>query len=274
VTAPIPLDGRPLVIAPRGASVDLAEHTLGAYVAAIEAGADGLECDVRLTADGHLVCVHDRTVDRTSDGTGAVSALELARLQELDFAGWRDNGDAPDVVDLESRRVLTLEALLELVLSYDRVVTLSIETKHPTRYAGYVEERLAEVLDGVGLAHPRLGEAPRVTVMSFSAFALRRFQRWTPSLPRVALLRSVPIRFRDGSLPPGVGIAGPSIDILREHPRYPARVRSHGHRVHCWTVDAPEDVERCVEAGVDAIITNRPREVLDHLDGRARTSSS
>lgn len=70
------------VIAHRGASADVPEHTLAAYRKAIEDGADGLECDVRLTSDGHLVCVHDRRVNRTSNGRGAVSALELADLVE------------------------------------------------------------------------------------------------------------------------------------------------------------------------------------------------
>ena len=73
------------VVAHRGASVDLAEHTLAAYRRALEVGADALECDVRLTADGHLVCVHDRRVDRTSNGSGLVSTLELAELADLDF---------------------------------------------------------------------------------------------------------------------------------------------------------------------------------------------
>jgi glycerophosphoryl diester phosphodiesterase len=79
----------------------------------------------------------------------------------------------------------------------------------------------------------------------------------------------VPVRFRDGSLPTGVQISGPSIDILRQHPRYPARVREHGRRVFCWTVDEPDDVDRCLEAQVDAIITNRPRSVLEHLAASA-----
>lgn len=78
----------PLIVAHRGASTEAPEHTYAAYVAALSAGADGLECDVRLTADGHLVCVHDRRVDRTSNGTGLVSSLELARLEELDFGSW------------------------------------------------------------------------------------------------------------------------------------------------------------------------------------------
>ena len=69
-----------LVVAHRGSSGDVAEHTLGAYETAVAEGADALECDVRLTRDGVLVCVHDRKVNRTSDGRGVVSTLELADL--------------------------------------------------------------------------------------------------------------------------------------------------------------------------------------------------
>ncbi len=71
----------PLVVAHRGASAARPEHTLAAYELALEEGADGLECDVRLTRDGHLVCVHDRKVDRTSSGTGGiVSEMTLDSL--------------------------------------------------------------------------------------------------------------------------------------------------------------------------------------------------
>ena len=72
------------VVAHRGSSDDAPEHTLSAYKRAIVDGADALECDVRLTKDGHLVCVHDRRIDRTSNGRGIVSTLELAELAELD----------------------------------------------------------------------------------------------------------------------------------------------------------------------------------------------
>ena len=156
------VSSRPQVIAHRGASADLAEHTVAAYERAIADGADGLECDVRMTADGHVVCVHDRTVDRTSDGRGAVSTLELEQLRDLDFASWKNSEgpqEAVDVVDLQQRSVLTLEMLLELVRSYNRPLTLSIETKHPTRYAGWIEQRTVETLERFGLAHPHLGEA-------------------------------------------------------------------------------------------------------------------
>ena len=78
----------PFVVAHRGASADRPEHTRAAYELALQEGADGVECDVRLTRDGHLVCVHDRRVDRTSSGTGLVSDMTLAQLRELDWGAW------------------------------------------------------------------------------------------------------------------------------------------------------------------------------------------
>src|SRR3978361_1116459 len=82
------LAGHPLGAAHRGAAAECPEHTLAAYELALREGADGVECDVRLTRDGHLVCVHDRKVDRTSNGTGLVSEMTLAQLRELDFGTW------------------------------------------------------------------------------------------------------------------------------------------------------------------------------------------
>src|SRR5690242_8307906 len=111
--------GRPQVVAHRGSSHLQPEHTLAAYVAALDEGAEGLECDVRMTADGHLVCVHDRRVDRTANGHGLVSTMELAQLDELDFAAWKRpwgdlDDEAPEVTD-DARRVLSLRRLLETV---------------------------------------------------------------------------------------------------------------------------------------------------------------
>jgi glycerophosphoryl diester phosphodiesterase len=232
----------------------------------VDAGADALECDVRLTADGHLVCVHDRRVDRTSDGRGVVSTLELAQLDELDFGLWHDGLDGMAHPQLAARRrVLTLEQLLELVADAGRLVELAVETKHPTRYAGLVERRLVELLDRFGWAHPRLGSETPVRVMSFSWLSLRRMRALAPSVPTVYLLERVPLRLRDGSLPAGVGIAGPSIEVVRAHPRYVSRLKAHGHQVHVWTVDDDADIGLCLDLGVDAIITNRPAAVLRRL---------
>jgi glycerophosphoryl diester phosphodiesterase len=210
------------------------------------------------------VCVHDRRIDRTSTGRGVLSTLELADLAELDWASWREarTRDDHEVPDLDRYGILTLARLLEYVAGCERRVELAIETKHPTRYAGLVERQLVALLHRFGWAHPRLGSVPPVRVMSFSQLSLRRVHLLAPSLPTVFLLERVPLRFRDGSLPPGVRIAGPSIEVVRAHPHYVERVHRRGHDVHVWTVDSPDDVARCLDLGVDAIITNRPAHVL------------
>jgi len=261
------------VIAHRGSSKDAPEHTLSAYKRALDDGADALECDVRLTRDGHLVCVHDRRVDRTSNGRGVLSTLELAELSALDFGSWRETWEDfedPEVPDRDRAEILTLRRLLETVANHDRPVELAIETKHPTRYAGLVERRLVDTLERFGWAHPRLGRSSPVRVMSFSQLSLRRMRVLAPSVRTVYLMERVPLRFRDGTLPPGVRIAGPSIEVVRAHPGYVERVQRRGHQVHVWTVDDLADVAVCRDLGVDAIITNRPRPVLDTL-GRPRT---
>ncbi|OPG07168.1 glycerophosphodiester phosphodiesterase [Streptomyces sp. GKU 895] len=257
------------VVAHRGASEEAPEHTLAAYKKAIEDGADALECDVRLTADGHLVCVHDRRVNRTSNGRGAVSALELAELAALDFGSWKNRDEEPDwehrPEDREQTSVLTLERLLELVADAGRRVELAIETKHPTRWAGQVEERLLVLLKRFGLEAPASAADSPVRIMSFSARSLARVRAASPMLPTVYLMQFVSPRLRDGRLPAGVRIAGPSIRIVRNHPAYIERLKRAGHQVHVWTVNEPEDVDLCVELGIDAIITNRPRAVLRQL---------
>lgn len=223
------------VVAHRGASEEAPEHTLAAYRKAIEDGADALECDVRLTADGHLVCVHDWRVNRTSNGRGAVSALELADLAALDFGArrtrefWRTRDEQPDwehrPEDREETSVLTLERLLQLVADAGRRVELAIETKHPTRWAGQVEERLLLLLKRFGLDAPDSAEDSPVRVMSFSARSLHRVRAASPTLPTVYLMQFVSPRLRDGRLPAGVRIAGPSMRIVRNHPAYIERLK-------------------------------------------------
>ncbi|HET6625378.1 MAG TPA: glycerophosphodiester phosphodiesterase family protein [Nocardioidaceae bacterium] len=257
--------GRPQVVAHRGSSHQNPEHTLGAYLAALDEGAEALECDVRLTADGHLVCVHDRRVDRTANGRGIVSTMDLAQLDQLDFASWKNpwgdlDDEAPEVDD-ERRRVLTMQRLMEAAADYDRPIDLAIETKHPTRYGGLVEQRLVELLDTFGWA----GKGSPARVMSFSWVALNRVKKLAPDLEIVLLIDRVYAWQLAKNLAGQDWIAGPGIDLLRANPRFRSKLRQNGRRMHVWTVNTPEDIDLCVDLGVEAVITDRPATALTHL---------
>ena len=265
-------DRTPRIIAHRGASAHLPEQTLKAYVRAIADGADALECDVRLTADSHLVCVHDRRVDRTSNGRGPVSTLELATLQGLDFGSWKKahpgDPEMPEV-DQERDMLLTLRHLIDTVLNCGREVGLLIETKHPNRYAGQVERELAKVLREFGLDRAYVMGRPHVCVMSMSQVAIGRMRQLCAEVPLVYVMReSVPLRFRDGGLPRGSRIAGLDKAIIHRWPRTVQNQHDRGHQVYVWTVDEEADIDRCLELGVDGIISNRPAFVRDYAFGR------
>lgn len=255
----------PHVVAHRGASRERAEHTLGAYREAIEVGADGLECDVRLTADGHLVCIHDRNLRRTGSRRGVVSTLALDELDQLEFASWKNpwadlDDEAPER-DEELDRVLTLRKLLETVADCGRRVEVCIETKHPTRYAGLVERRLVEELRHFGWHR---ADTP-ARVMSFSYTALQRLDRLAPELPLVMLLEKVrhwpvvkPV------LEPG-WMLGPGIEQLTRHPEYARRLVRTGRDLNVWTVNDEDQLHLCLDLGVKTIITDRPAYMLQLL---------
>jgi glycerophosphoryl diester phosphodiesterase len=253
-------DYRPLVFAHRGGADALPEHTLGAYLRALEEGADGLECDVRLTRDGHLVCVHDRNLNRTSNGRGLVSSKTLAELDALNFGSWHPSYPADEELP-DLSRLLTLDRLLEALRGYGRPVRLLIETKHPSRYGAEVERKLVETLR----RHRLPDNDVQVTVMSFAALALRRIRVLAPGVPTVYLVEITPPGVGRGRLPFGAKIAGPGIGLIRARPGLVPVLRAAGHQVYVWTVNAQSDLELVLEQQVDGIITDRPRFVLDHL---------
>lgn len=243
---------KPLVFAHRGASAELPEHTLAAYRSAIEAGVDGVECDVRLTRDGHLVCFHDRRLDRTSNGTGPLSQFTLSQLRELDYGSWHASG-APATL-------LTLDDLLDECRKAGRPIRVLVETKHPNRFGGAVEHRLRLALYRHGLLDG--DTSVQVTMMSFSPLAVRRGRDLMPGIPNVLLLDRLPPGMRVTKLPFGTRIAGPGLELIRKRPGLVQRLKVAGLKVYVWTVNEPEDVELVVRLGVDGIITDRPKPVL------------
>lgn len=258
----------PLVFAHRGSSAALPEHTLDAYLRAIDEGADGLECDVRLTRDGHLICIHDRRLDRTSNGRGLVSSTTLEELGRLDFGSWHSGGVPLGDTALISAGVLTLDRLISVALGAGRPLRLLIETKHPNRYGGAVEQALVALLRRHGLdgEHPCAGEAAvRVAVMSFNPLALRRMKMLAPRVPTVFLFEVVTPGVLQGWSPFGTSVLGPGVKAARARPELVRRAHERGHPVYMWTVNTPAEADLALALGVDGIISDRPAYILSRL---------
>jgi glycerophosphoryl diester phosphodiesterase len=249
---------RPVVVAHRGASAHEPEHTWSAFTKAVADGADAIECDVRLTKDGQVVCMHDRDISRTSNGNAVVSECTLKDLQIYDYGQWRDGRSWPGRADNAApESVVRFEQLCELAV--DSGIGLAIETKHPVRFAGAIEQEVVKLLTRFGLADTKVDM--RIRVMSFSYLAVRRMAELAPAIPTVYLSEHVRGLY-GGAVPSTARAVGPSIDIIRQNPGFVDRAHAEGRQVHVWTVDERDDVALCLERGVDAIITNRPSDVL------------
>jgi glycerophosphoryl diester phosphodiesterase len=245
------------IFAHRGFTARQPEMTRAAFVEAIRwAEATGirlgLECDVHFSADGELVCLHDLTVDRTSDGTGRACDLTVAELRRLDFS----HGRVP-VPTCDQRAMVTLADLLAMVSAARNrgvPVDLVVETKHPNARGLDVERRVAAMLAGYGWDQPESG----VRVISFDEHALEALGVLLPHLERTFLIQTTLGRWADGDLPEGVRIAGPDLRLLRDDPGYVERAHARGHAVHPWTVNTEEDLRFCLELGVDGVTTDDP----------------
>ncbi len=232
---------RPLVIAHRGASARAPENTLVAYREAMALGALIAETDVHLSADGEVIVIHDRTVDRTTGGTGAVAEMTLAQIRELEAGSWKGPQFAGEPVP-------TLGELLDLAKGK---LTLCVEVK-----AGQgIEERIVELLR-------ERDQLDQVLVFSFDAAAVSRFEELEPRIPTVFLARAP-----RGGLPYGSAAvdaaeaAGADVlgmDHRRVEPLVVREAHARGFPVFVWTVNQPEAIRAAVEVGVDAVISDVP----------------
>lgn len=276
-----------LVYAHRGSSAQFAEHTRAAYLQAIADGADGVECDVHLSADHEVVLLHDDTLDRTSDGTGAVAEHTLAQLRELDFSSWKGVA-IPEEFGSPSQQFLTLGELLDILLEAGRPIGLAIEFKHPAPFGYRLEEATLEILleRGWSPQNSTLGNVS-VSFMSFDPEATRYLLTTVPGAYLCQLVEAVEaeeiskklgfgsfiaagaaaavrLAMHEGEqmLDDGeAGLAGPGVDYLRSQPDRVRQWREAGRRCRVWTVDDAEDVQLCLDAGIEEITTNKPAEV-------------
>ncbi|MFC9770235.1 MULTISPECIES: glycerophosphodiester phosphodiesterase [unclassified Pseudarthrobacter] len=282
---------RPLVFAHRGSSAAFAEHTRAAYLQALADGADGVECDVHLTRDQHVVLLHDANLDRTSDGTGPVAERTLRELRQLDFSSWK-GARIPETYGARSEQLLTLPELMDVLRGAGRPVKLAIELKHPSPYQLKLEDRVLEVLRSEGWdPGSSTVDNVAVTFMSFSPDSVRHLLQSVPAQYICQLVDDLTVHEIRGGLGLGlitggavanlmkatqlegerildaglVGLAGPGIDYVRERPDTIRQWLEAGRRFRVWTVDSAEDVALCRELGIQEVTTNVPARVLSQL---------
>lgn len=261
----------PLIVAHRGFAGRQPEATVAAYAAAIAWAEQSrtrllLECDVQFTADEEIICLHDLTLDRTSNGTGPAYARTLAELRELDFGSWRL--PAPGA---EQRRLITLKELLIMVREARTrgvAVELAIETKHPNPRGLDLEDRLPSMLRPYGWT---VAGSP-VHLLSFDPAALDRMAILLPDLERTLLIEKTLGPWGDGHLPSGAVAVGVDITLLRDDPDYVTRVVARGGLVNAWTANTVDEIEFCLELGVHYVTTDHPDRVARALQRDQRAN--
>jgi glycerophosphoryl diester phosphodiesterase len=229
------------IYAHRGASYDFPEMTMLAYENAVKQGADGFECDLRLTKDGVAVLWHDADLKRRADNDAIVSETKFKKLKAI----------YPQLV--------TLDQFLDFGITEKK--SLLLETKHPVPSHTEIEKHVVEKLHKEAKRIEKSGID--ITVMSFSWFAVERVKALDRNISTTYLLHDYTPWF--SAKYSSARSIGPGIAQLRKKPALAQQIKSAGKKLNVWTVDEPSDITLCRHLGVDNLITNRPafaREVL------------
>src|SRR5215208_2979139 len=258
----------PVNLAHRGASAQAPENTIEAFRLAVEAGAGGLELDVHMTLDGHTVVIHDATVDRTTNGSGAVSEMTLKELRGLD-AGHNFSPDGGPTRPYRGRgvRVPTLGEVLEVF----PLVALNIEIKAST-------PGIEEIVLGILREANALG---RVLVVSTSHDVVKRFRKVSGGNTFTGASRWEIGIFYGSSRFRLERLVRPAYDALQvplRHrgiqvvtPRFVRAAHARGVRVDAWTINQADEMRRLLDLGVDVIMTDRPDTLAEVLENRPQT---
>ena len=220
--------------------------------AAIKVGADMVEIDVTLTSDGHIVVIHDETLDRTTDGSGEVFQFTLAELHDLDAGSWFDPSFAGEAIP-------TLDQVLDQV---EGRILLNIEIKSEAVSRGVVSRVAAAIRDH--------GMIDGVVVSSFSPTALQEMHSVAPDI-RTAVLYNT--KFHQGQdaveIVTDLGASVFNIKRQRLTKEMLRRCREHDIPVGIYTVNKPRRMRRLVKKGINAIFTDHPDRLLEVLDPTA-----
>jgi glycerophosphoryl diester phosphodiesterase len=238
-----------LVIAHRGDSGYVPEHTFYAYDRAIKKGADYIEIDLRMTKDGHLVAMHDETVDRTTNGKGKVSDLTLEQIKRLDAGSWFSP-------KFKGAKVPTLE---EIFQRYGKKTKYYIETR-PVNGKNVMEQQLVNLLKRYGLI-----KAHKVIIESFSSESLKKIKKMDGHIPLVQLLH------------PGADFSQTNIDAWRKYAfavgpvswdvnaQRLKKLHENHLKVHPYFLkDEQKETKRLIKLGVDGLFTNYVERTMNY----------
>jgi len=223
-----------LIYAHRGASADFPEMSRAAYLGAVDQGADGFECDLRLTRDRVLICWHDNDLQRIAGSPLVVAQSTLAQLRAV-------------------TEILTFDELLEIALSHKK--NLALETKHPVPSGGAVERALLKIL---GEKRARIEESGiDIAIMSFSWWAVRRVTRaGSKGVYLIAHRWQRAFSFFDA--------VGPGIFLLRNDRHLATKLARGDRKIFIWTVNTTQDLEIAHHAGAAVVMSDKPGEMKAH----------
>ncbi|MDY0322942.1 MAG: glycerophosphodiester phosphodiesterase [Candidatus Carbobacillus sp.] len=239
---------RPLIFAHRGASYKAPENTMVAFQLALEEGADGIELDVHVSADGVPVVIHDARLERTTNGRGWITEWTVKELKTLDAGSWFDP-------EYDQERI----PLLEEVLAWIKPTSLhlNIELKDAPKMSQDILERVVALVRAYDL-----GE--RVVISSFHHERLVHLKAIAPEIERAILY--VARLYQPWVYAAYVGASALHPYFEAVDARYVREVRAQGLAIRPYTVDDPQRIRELSAFGVTAVITNTPQQAKRALD--------
>ncbi|WP_282172494.1 glycerophosphodiester phosphodiesterase [Cytobacillus firmus] len=245
----------------RGASAYAPEHTIAAYDMGEKMHGDYIEVDLQMTKDGHLIAMHDVTLDRTTDGTGSVKDYTLNEIKQLDAGSWfNEKYPYASKEEYEGLKVPTLE---EVFKKFGKNNSYYIETKSPDVYPG-MEKELLRLVEKYKINKNKL------LVQSFSPQSLKVMNELDPTIKLVQLISyKANAEITDAEIREikqyAMGI-GPNHTYLNEE--YVQKVVNSGLELHPYTVNDKERMKQLINWGVTGMFTNHPDLLHDVKKGR------
>lgn len=236
------------VFAHRGSKGTHPENTLAAFREAVRVGSDGIELDVHVTKDGELVVIHDETINRTTNGEGAIKELTVAELKAVSAGAWFADEYAAETIP-------TLKEVFDLLCELNFTGQLNIELKTDIIQYAHIVEKCVALQQSMELSFT-------IVYSSFNPYSIIEMKQLLPTQEVAFLYESVEMAKFDFEQTVIEGLH-PDIRLLdwtlEQHPQLPLRV---------WTVNQSEDMQRCFGLNVEAIFTDYPAQALALRDGK------